>query len=57
MWINPLTYAIALVNHTLRLPNAAPGAAESLIVTVVFGVGLLLFSGLIAAQKSTRSAA
>ncbi|HXA50690.1 MAG TPA: ABC transporter permease [Candidatus Acidoferrum sp.] len=57
MWINPLTYAIALVNHTLRLPNAAPGAAESLIVTVVFGVGLLLFSGMIAAQKSTRSAA
>jgi ABC-2 type transport system permease protein len=57
MWINPLTYAIALVNHTLRLPNAAPGAAESLIVTMVFGVGLLLFSGMIAAQKSTRSAA
>jgi ABC-2 type transport system permease protein len=57
MWINPLTYSIALVNHTLRLPNAAPGAAESLIVTIVFGLGLLLFSGMSAAQKSTRSAA
>lgn len=57
MWINPLTYSIALVNHTLRLPNAAPGAAESLIVTVVFGVVLLLVSGAMAAQKATRSSA
>src|SRR5215510_2014785 len=37
MWINPLTYAIALINHTLRLPNAAPGALASLIVTLAFG--------------------
>jgi ABC-2 type transport system permease protein len=57
MWVNPLTYSIALMNHTLRLPNAAPGASESLIVTVVFGLVLLLISGWMAAQKSTRSAA
>jgi ABC-2 type transport system permease protein len=57
MWVNPLTYSIALMNHTLRLPNAAPGAALSLAVTAVVGVGLLLISGAMAAQKSTRSAA
>jgi ABC-2 type transport system permease protein len=57
MWINPLTYSIALLNHTLRLPNAAPGPAESLVVTALFGLALLLISGAIAAQKSTRSAA
>jgi ABC-2 type transport system permease protein len=57
MWVNPLTYSIALMNHTLRLPNAAPGAGVSLIVTVVFGLALLLISGWMAAQKSTRSAA
>jgi len=57
MWVNPLTYSIALMNHVLRLPNAAPGALESLVVTAVFGVALLLVSGLMAAQKATRSAA
>src|SRR3989441_5694427 len=57
MWVNPLTYSIALLNHTLRLPNAAPGAMVSLVVTAVFGVVLLLVSGAMAAQKSTRSAA
>jgi len=57
MWINPLTYSIALLNHVLRLPNAAPGFSESLIVTVVFGLVLLLVSGAMAAQKATRSAA
>jgi ABC-2 type transport system permease protein len=57
MWINPLTYSIALLNHTLRLPNATPGFAESLVVTADFGLALLLISGAIAAQKSTRSAA
>ena len=31
MWINPMTYSVALLNHTLGLPNAYPGAAESLI--------------------------
>ena len=57
MWVNPLTYSIALINHTLRLPNAAPGAIESWIVTLAFGLALLLISGMAAAQKSTRSAA
>ena len=57
MWVNPLTYSIALINHTLRLPNAAPGLLESWIVTVAFGLALLLISGMAAAQKSTRSAA
>ena len=57
MWVNPLTYSIALLNHTLRLPIAAPGAVESLAVTAAFGLVLLLLSGIFAAQKATRSAA
>ena len=57
MWINPLTYSIGLLNHTLELPNAAPGPLASLLVTAAFGVGLLLLSGAMAARKSTRSAA
>jgi len=57
MWVNPLTYAIALLNHTLRLPYASPGALASLVVTAAFGVLLLLLSGVFAAQKATRSAA
>jgi ABC-2 type transport system permease protein len=57
MWINPLTYSISLLNATLRLPNAFPGALASLTVTAAFGILLLLASGLMAAQKSRRSAA
>jgi ABC-2 type transport system permease protein len=57
MWINPLTYSIALLNHTMRLPNASPGALASLVVTAGFGLALLVASGVMAAQKSTRSAA
>jgi ABC-2 type transport system permease protein len=57
MWINPLTYSIALLNATLGLPNSAPGAAVSLAVTAAFGLLLLAASGAMAAQKSTRSAA
>jgi len=57
MWINPLTYSISLLNHTLRLPSAAPGALESLAITAAFGLVLLLASGLLAGQKATRSAA
>jgi ABC-2 type transport system permease protein len=57
MWVNPLTYSIALLNHVLRLPNAAPALMASLAVTAGFGVTLLLVSGLMAAQKSVRSAA
>lgn len=57
MWINPLTYSIALLNHTLALPNAAPGAMVSLVVTAAFGLVLLLLSGMLAARKARRSAA
>src|SRR5262249_43914564 len=57
MWLNPLTYSIGLLNNLMRLPNAAPGALESLIVTAAFGLVLLLVSGSMAAQKSARSAA
>jgi len=56
MWANPLTYSISLLNYTLRLP-AYPGATESLAVTAAFGLVLLLLCGVMAAQKSTRSAA
>ncbi len=57
MRINPLTYSLSLLNHTLRLPQVTPGAVESLVVTIAFGAGLLVVSGLMAAQKATRSAA
>src|SRR5579883_2153724 len=57
MWVNPLTSPIALLNHVLRLPNASPGAFESLIVTAAFGLLLLAACGAMAAQKATRSAA
>ena len=57
MWANPLTYSISLLNSTLRLPDVTPGALESLVVTLAFGLGLLLVCGMMAAQKSTRSAA
>ena len=57
MWVNPLTYSIALMNHTLRLPGASPGAVESLAVTAVFGLGMVVLSGMFAAQKATSSAA
>jgi len=57
MWVNPLTYSISLLNHALAVPNVTPGQWESLLVTLAFGVGLLFFCGLLAAQPSTRSAA
>lgn len=57
MWVNPLTYSISLLNYTLRLPNATPGPIESVAVTAAFGLVLLLASGVMAAQKATRSAA
>ncbi|PWT99947.1 MAG: multidrug ABC transporter permease [Terriglobia bacterium] len=57
MRINPLTYAISLLNHTLRMPVVAPGALESLVVTIAFGLGLLAACSILAAQKNTRSAA
>jgi ABC-2 type transport system permease protein len=57
MWANPLTYSIALLDHTFHLPNATPDALTSLVVTAAFGLVLLLVSGLLAGQKATRSAA
>ena len=57
MWVNPMTYSISLLNFTLHLPGATPGPLESLIVTAAFGLGLLLLSGMMAAQKSAKSAA
>ena len=57
MWINPLTYSVGLLNHLLHMPNAAPGPVESLAVTAAFGLLLLMVSGMIAAQKATRSSA
>jgi len=57
MRVNPLTYSISLLNGLLGLPNASPGVWQSAIVTVAFGLTLLLVSGVIASQKSTKSAA
>ena len=57
MWVNPLTYSIALLNHTLGLANATPGGVASLAVTAAFGLVLLAACGMMAAQKSTHSAA
>src|SRR4051812_25012242 len=51
LWVTPLTSSIALLNPVLPLPNAAPGFSESLFVTAVFGLVLLLVSGAMAAQK------
>jgi ABC-2 type transport system permease protein len=57
MWANPLTYSISLLNGLLGLPNATPGPIESAAVTLAFGMVLLIVAGLIASQKSTKSAA
>jgi ABC-2 type transport system permease protein len=57
MWVNPLTYSITLMNGLLGLPNAHPGPLDSAVVTAGFGLVLLMVSGVVAAQKSTRSAA
>jgi ABC-2 type transport system permease protein len=57
MWVNPLTYSISLLNGLLGLPNASPGPLDSAVVTLAFGLVLLLASGFIASQKSTKSAA
>lgn len=57
MWANPLTYSVALLNYTLGLPNGYPEPGLSLLVTIATGFALLLLSGMLAAQKSTRSSA
>jgi ABC-2 type transport system permease protein len=54
MWVNPLTYSIALLNGFMRL-QAGPGIAVSLAVTACFGVLLLLASGLLANRKAFAS--
>lgn len=55
MWANPLTYCIALLNGLLGLGDRTPGVTTSLTVTVVFGLALLVASGMLAARKSTSS--
>jgi ABC-2 type transport system permease protein len=57
MWVNPLTYSLSLLDHTLRMPDVTPGAPVSFVVTLAFGLALLLACSMMAAQKSTRSAA
>jgi ABC-2 type transport system permease protein len=57
MWVNPLTYSLSLLDHTLQMPEVTPGAPASLMVTLAFGLALLLACSMMAAQKSTRSAA
>jgi len=57
MWINPLTYSIALLNALLHIPGGMPPKVPSLIVTAAFGLVLLLVSGMMANQKATRSQA
>ena len=57
MWINPLTYSIALLNGLLGIPGGMPAMLPSLIVTAAFGIVLLLVSGMMANQKATRSQA
>ena len=57
MWANPLTYSISLLNGLLGLPNVNVAPMPSALVTVAFGMLLLIVSGLMASQKSTKSAA
>ena len=57
MWANPLTYSVALLNALLGIGGGMPPLFPSLIVTAAFGILLLLVSGLMANQKSSRSAA
>ena len=57
MWINPLTYSIALLNGLLQIPGGMPPTVPSAIVTAAFGLILLLVSGMMANQKAARSQA
>jgi ABC-2 type transport system permease protein len=57
MWMNPLTYSIALLNNLFEIPGGMPGMGTSLAVTAAFGMVLLLASGLMANQRTTSSAA
>ena len=57
MWINPMTYSVALLNHTLGLPNADAGRRGESGGDGRVRLALLLLSGMLAAQKATRTAA
>ena len=57
MWINPLTYSIALLNALLGIAGGMPALYPSLLITAAFGLVLLLVSGLMANQKASRSSA
>jgi ABC-2 type transport system permease protein len=57
MWVNPLTYSIALLNGLLQIPGGMPPLLPSLIVTAAFGLILLLLSGMMANQKASHSQA
>jgi ABC-2 type transport system permease protein len=57
MWINPLTYSIALLNALLGIAGGMPALFPSLVITTAFGLLLLLVSGLMANQKASRSSA
>ena len=55
MWANPLTYSISLMNHVLEMPNSQPGALESLLVTLAFGLALLAASEALSSGCSVQS--
>lgn len=57
MWVNPLTYSIALLNGLMGLGDAAAGVRTSLAVTAGFATVLLLASAWLAGRKTARSAA
>jgi ABC-2 type transport system permease protein len=59
MLANPLTYSLALLRAQLSPGNQAggPSAAVSAVLTVLFGVFLLLAAAMLANRKSTASAA
>src|SRR5690242_12834817 len=52
MWVNPLTYSISLLNGFLKITAGSPGIAVSLVVTLAFGLALLLASGVVANLRS-----
>jgi ABC-2 type transport system permease protein len=59
MLVNPLTYSTALLRQALTpgMADGSPDAATSLLVTLAFGIVLLVGSAALATQKSSRSAA
>jgi ABC-2 type transport system permease protein len=57
MWINPLTYSIALLNGLMQVGGVYPTLTTSVLVTAGFGLILLFASGVLAGRKTTRSTA